>query len=302
MKTDAPDGEKAAGLFRSIITAILAPRPRQTIWQWGDENVIVPEVAGSPFPGPLNSGRMPQWRGLLEKLDQRHVHFFNLCKSARVGGSLFLGILPVLHKIVNRPGPILWLDPTRKTAGRLSRQEIQPFMRACPAVDALRIPGKKTWTTLEMIFKTCTVGILGAGSNAELGGRQGEMIVVNEKDKIPAKAKQEAPPGLLVMVRSKLFRRTRKIISNSTPTMEAGETWGDFLAGSQLHCYVPCPGCHKKQRLTFSKEPPEPDKWMRVDALPTGADATLYPETKTAPDGRGFLIKGQPETGGLWWP
>jgi hypothetical protein len=317
---------KVIGLFRGVIGPLLAPKPRQKLWEWIDENVIVPDIVGSPFPGPLNSGRLPMWRGLLDRLELRRVRFFNLCKSARTGGSLFLGICPVLEKIARRPGPILWLDPTTKTARRLSRQEIQPFIRACKATNALRIRSRKAWTTLEMIFKTCTLGITGAGSNADLGGRQGELIVVNEKDKIPAKSRAEAPPGLLVLVRSKLFRRTRKIISNSTPTLEAGETWGDFLAGSQLYGYLPCPECGGYQPLTFFKEPAQPDKWMRVDdddplligreipaadrhgialAADTQRDTTNGSHAthiKRAPDGRGWLVRGIPQTGRVWWP
>jgi phage terminase large subunit GpA-like protein len=319
---------KAAKLFRNIIQPLLTPQPEQKMWEWIDDNVVVPNIVGSPYPGPINSGRLPLFRGLLERLERRNVRFFNLCKSARTGGSLFLGICPVLHKIATKPGPILWLDPTTKTARRLSRQEIQPFIRACKPTDALRIKNKKAWTTLEMIFKTCTLGVFGAGSVADLGGRQGELIVINEKDKIPAKDRAEAPPGLLVLVRSKLFRRTRKIISNSTPTLESGETWGDFLAGSQLHGYLPCPECGGYQQLTFFKEPAQPDKWMRVEkddplligfeiesadrhGIPLAADIQRKNEPASenepqrivcAPDGRGYLVHGIPQTGRMWWP
>jgi Phage terminase large subunit (GpA) len=334
--------KKAAGIFSSIIGAILTPQPRQPMWKWAENEVVVPDVVGSPYPGPLDTSRIPMWRGLMNRLELRRVRFFNLCKSARTGGSLFMGIVPVLHKIATRPGPILWLDPTSKTAKRLSRQEIQPFIKACKATNALRIRDRKSWTTLEMIFKTCTFGIIGAGSIADSGGRQAEQLVVNEKDKIPAKSRNEAPIGLLAIVRSKLFRRSRKIISNSTPTIEAGETWGDFLAGSQTFGYLPCPECHGYQPLTFFKEPAQPDKWMRVadddPILNEGPEwswnpdipessknargeiksfdgmASMRPpdsqrgdrtkkEIRKAKDKRGgYLVKGIPATGRVWWP
>jgi phage terminase large subunit GpA-like protein len=317
-------GRKAAGIFSSIIGAILTPQPRLPMWKWAEENVIVPDVVGSPFPGPLDTGRLPMWRGLMNRLELRRVRFFNLCKSARTGGSLFMGIVPVLHKIATRPGPILWLDPTAKTARRLSRQEIQPFIRACKATNALRIRDRKSWTTLEMIFKTCTFGIIGAGSIADSGGRQAEKLVVNEKDKIPAKSRNEAPIGLLAIVRSKLFRRSRKVVSNSTPTLESAETWGDFLAGSQTFGYLPCPDCGGYQPLTFFREPAQPDKWMRVDeddpiligheidradrhGIDLAADTQRGDRTKKqikkAKDKRGgYLVKGIPATGRVWWP
>lgn len=318
-----PIGEKCRHLLLGAVQAMLQPAPKLKMWEWLEQApVIVPAIVGSPFPGTINTDRMPIWRGLLERLEGRRCRFFELCKSARIGGSLFFGIAPVLHKIKNKPGPILWIDPTRKTAMRLSRQEIQPFILECAPVRELVIFDRNHWTTLEMIFKTCTLGIVGAGSNAELGGRQAEMIILNEKDKIPAKSRAEAPPGLLAIVRSKLFRNTRKIISNSTPTLESGETWGGFLAGSQLHGYLPCPECGAYQRLSFFKEPEEPDKWMRVEdddpllighEIPRGerhgvelsSDSFRKRnelEIKRAPDGRGYLVKGIPPPMRIWWP
>ena len=41
----------------------------------------------------------------------RHIHFFTLCKSARVGGTLLFCICLILGKIVCWPSPILWTDP-----------------------------------------------------------------------------------------------------------------------------------------------------------------------------------------------
>jgi phage terminase large subunit GpA-like protein len=325
-KVKAAAGEKlrpkAVDLFRDVVGSILIPKPRQHMDEWADENIIIPDIVGSPYPGPLDSGRLPMMRGLLRRLELRRVRFFELCKSARTGGSLFLGIIPVLHKIATWPGPILWLDPTTKTARRLSRQEIQPFIRACKPTNALRILTKKAWTTLEMIFKTCTFGLVGAGSVADLGGRQAELIIVNEKDKIPAKSRAEAPPGLLVRVRSKLFRRTRKIISNSTPTLESADTWGDFIGGSQVHGYLPCPECGGYQPLTFFRESAQPDKWMRIDDddplligheikksdrhgvdLSPDTQRKNYPVIKRANDRiGGYLVQGIPQTGRIWWP
>ncbi len=54
--------------------ATVLPMPRQKkMWQWADENIIVPDIVGSPHPGPLNSGRLPIWRGFLKRLELQHV-------------------------------------------------------------------------------------------------------------------------------------------------------------------------------------------------------------------------------------
>lgn len=242
--------------LKVVLAAPFRPRTKERMWEWIDRNVRIPMIVGSLFPGALNTKRTPPLRGLFDLYWRKKTRFFTLAKSARTGGTLFC-ICCVLHKIENWPGPILWVDPTRKTARRFSRAEMQPHILECAAVRQYVIADKKHWTTLEMIFTTCTFGIVGAGSASDLGGRQGEQIVINEGDKLRNDIKAEAPPGELAIVRSKQFHRTRKILWNSTPTLESGETWVRFLAGSQHYCYLPCPHCGIRSRLTFFPEEKE---------------------------------------------
>lgn len=289
-------------LFKSVIEATLVAKSSRSVARFATEEVRVPALVGSRYPGPLNVELMPEWVDLLEIVYSPRVRSFDLCKSARIGGTLFFAILPVLHKIVEWPGPILWMDPTSKTARRQSRQEIQPYIRDCVATDALRIPTKTAWTALQMLFTTCQFNVVGAGSVADLGGLQAELIIINEQDKIPSKDRAEAPPKERAKVRASLFEDTCKILGNSTPTLESGLSWGDFLAGSQRYLYVQCPHCRKLQRLTPFKEEGQPDKWMRCEHEPQGVDREHFTEIKKAPDGRGWLVKGIPPTGRLWWP
>lgn len=232
-------------VLRSLVRAALKARPIQRVWQWIDEHVCIPLIVGSTNPGPLDTALIPPMRGLYQLYWLPRVHFFTLAKSARVGGTLFC-ICCVLHKIVNWAGPILWVDPTRKTALRFSRAELQPHIMECPPALDLAVISKTTWTTTEMLFKACTLGLVGAGSAADLGGRQAEMVVLNEREKFKQDATAEAPADQLAIVRSKQFRHTRKVLSNSTPTIDTGNHWQDFLAGSQDYCYVPCPECSKR--------------------------------------------------------
>jgi len=263
------------GMFRTI----LQPPPVQKMWEWIDLHVVIPLIVGSIFPGALQTIRTPHLRGLFDLYWSKKCRYFTFAKSARVGGTLF-SICAVLHKIAVWPGPILWVDPTRKTARRFARAEMQPHLMACKTTAQHIIPDKKHWTTLEMILRVCTLGIVGAGSAGDLAGRQAEMVVINEGDKLRNDAKAEAPPGELAVVRSKQFFRTRKILWNSTPTVESGDTWVRFLAGSQHYCYVPCPHCKHMQRLTFTSEEKE---------VPFDEDGVLLPEGKTRTEKTGCV-------------
>jgi phage terminase large subunit GpA-like protein len=295
-------GKKAREIFRSVIGVTLKPRERKSVAQWYQDNISIPLLVGSTRPGPLNMGLMPQWGSLLKIVYRPRVRHFDLCKGARIGGTLMFGIGPILHNIAETHLPALWIDPTRKTAVRFSRQELQPHIRECAATNKLRIPTRTHWTALEMIFKTSTLGVVGAGSIADLGGRQAGIIVINEQDKIPNKHKAEAPPKQLAKIRAKQFKDTCKIFGNSTPTLESGLTWGDFLAGSQRWCYVRCPACERRQRLTFFAEPADPESWMRLDDYPDAKDLAMFSGCNPAPDGRGWLVQGIPATGRFTWP
>ncbi|MES2570582.1 MAG: terminase gpA endonuclease subunit [Verrucomicrobiota bacterium] len=238
---------------RSRIRGALKPRALLSIWQWIDRHVVIPIITGSPNAGPLKTISFPIYRGLYELVQQPHVHYFLLCKSARVGGTLFcLNLL--LHKISERPGPILWLDPTRTTARRFSRGELQPFLLACKPVAAVAVISKSTWTTLEMQFRACMLRIVGSGSAAELGGYQAEMVIRNERDKLRQEISGESSSADLAEARSKQFAHTRLILDNSTPTLDTWPTWTEFQKGSRHYSYLPCPHCQRRQRLTFFPE------------------------------------------------
>lgn len=247
----------------------LRPKPVMKVWEWVDKHVIVPLIVGSPYPGLMDTGRNPPMRDLFDLYWNPRIHSFTLCKSARVGGTLF-AICCVLHKIATWPGPILWVDPTRKTGGRFSRAELQPYLLECEATRKKALVNKEMWTTLEMYFKDCSLGIVGTGSPAELGGRQAELLVLNECSKYRHVIDQEAPPAELAIVRTKQFRHTRKILKNSTPTHEGDYTWQGFLAGSQHYIYLPCPHCEKLQRLTFFSEEKEVPFDENLAPLPDG--------------------------------
>lgn len=311
---------KAVALVRKVLRAVLPPPPKEVIWRFLEKNVIIPQIAGSRASGRLDTGLMPIWRGLLEKYSRRHVRYFTIAKAARIGGTLFFGICLIIEKVLRNPGPIGWVDPTGKTAKSVSRREITPYLEASKPIREVSIFGRETWTWAEKFFTNCLFSILGAGSINDFGGRQWELTILNEQDRIPNRTKDSGPtPTNEAEVRSSQFEQTRKIVRNSTPFSDGGLTWSEFLAGSQEYGYCPCPECGGYQRLTMFKEPEEPDKPMRIEAddpmLATSpvpilhgvhgtrpADA-LRPAKPPVPSRDGtFIVMGIPETGQIYWP
>ncbi|MBK8037744.1 MAG: phage terminase large subunit family protein [Verrucomicrobiaceae bacterium] len=247
----------------------LQVRPVQRMWEWIDEHVVIPQVIGSLNPGPLDTSLMPFWRGIYDAFWSKKTHFLTLACSARVGKTLFC-ICCVLHKKGVWPGPVLWVDPTGKTAKAFSRTELQAHIMECRPVADKAIIDKTHWTTLLMHFTGSVLRLVGGGSVADLAGYQAEMVILNETDKTKHNLKGEAATQDLALARTKQFRFTRKILENSTPTTEWGRIWSRFKAGSQEHVYLPCPHCGHKQRLTFFADEKEVPFDEEGKPLPAG--------------------------------
>lgn len=243
-------------IARRVCLSLLQVRPVQRMWEWIDEHVVIPQVIGSLNPGPLDTSLMPFWRGIYDAYWCKKVHYITLACSARVGKTLFC-ICAVLHKKGVWPGPVLWVDPTGKTARAFSRTELQHHILECKPVAARAIIDKTHWTTLLMHFTGSVLRLVGGGAVADLAGFQAELVILNESDKTKHNIKGEAATQDLALARTKQFRFTRKILENSTPTTEWGRIWGRFKAGSQEHVYLPCPHCGHRQRLTFFAEEKE---------------------------------------------
>jgi hypothetical protein len=228
------------GLIRSVIR----PRPRTRIWRWLDQWVKIPEASGGPNPGALRTGRFAIFRGLYDLSQRRGVHFMTLVSSARAGKTLFC-ICLTLYWIAERFGQVVWLDPTRNSARKLVRDELDDFLLECQPVRELAIITKKTWTTLEKHFRGKRFRIVGSGAEADLHGFNAELAIINETDRCRASTESDAASDEKIVARTKLFPSSRLIVRNSTPgdKGEFSPIWQHFLRGSQHYCYLPCPHC-----------------------------------------------------------
>jgi Phage terminase large subunit (GpA) len=293
--------------LRGIVRATLRARPVRRIWEWIDDgNVSIPIGIGSPNPGPLKTDRLPIYRGLYDLFQQARVHFFTFVSSVRTGKTL-LSICCVLWWIAERcGGPVLWLDPTRKSAIKFSRTELDPFIRECPGAWGKAIVSKTTWTALEKFFRGCFLRLIGSGAEADLHGFQAEFVVLNESVRLRASIDKDATSADKAIARSAQFEHTRKILRNSTPEDEFDDIWTNFLLGSQHYAYLPCPHCSKPKKNFV---PPSPNEceigrsplsydpglagwqrftmWSEEKEVPFAEDGALLPigETRTEKTG-----------------
>jgi phage terminase large subunit GpA-like protein len=237
--TDLPtvpaDGHfiKAREWLKRVVKATLRPRPKMRLWEWLEKHFVIPREVDSPKPGPYRTSTFPPMRGLFDLIDQPGVHFFSFCSSARIGKTLLsLGIL--CWWISERFGTVVWLDPTRKTALRLVRTELEYFLLQCKPVRALAIISKTTWTVLEKSFVGKVFRIVASGAEADMHGYQARLVVINESDRCRQSIDRDAASADKVIARSRQFAHERLIVRNSTPTEEWGDIWVNFKADPTL--------------------------------------------------------------------
>jgi len=246
----------ARAWLRGLIKAVIRPRPRTRLWKWIDQHVKIPESSGGPNPGRMRTGRFPIFRGLYDLAQQRQVHFLTLCSSARAGKTLF-SICLVLYWIAERFGQVVWLDPTRNSARKLVRDEIEDFLLECTPVRSLAVITKKAWTTLEKAFRGKRFRLVGSGAEADLHGFNAELAIENELDRCRASTSDDAASSDKIEARTALFASSRLIVRNSTPGEkgEFGPIWVHFQAGSQHYCYLPCPHCSAEREKEMGVGP-----------------------------------------------
>jgi hypothetical protein len=271
------------------------------IWQWADKNVVIPDNGFEP--GPLNTNRFPIFRGLYDLAQKRGVHYVTLCASARVGKTLF-SIVCALYWIAERVGSAAWLDPSKSSAVKFVKDELEDFLLLCPPVRALAVRSKTLWTTLWKTFRGKVLRIIGSGAEADLHGFNASFLNLNELDRARPQTESDAASYEKLIARTNLYARTRLIVENSTPG-EGGELsaiWRKFQKGSQHHCYLPCPHCSESGPTDWQPRP-----WDDVEAgrSPQSYDVrlkgwqrlTFTPETKLVPFDEDLnpLPKGTPK-------
>jgi len=101
---------------------------------------------------------------------------------------------------------------------------------------------KKDFKITELHLMRQTIALQGAQSPQQLASRPIKLLFADELDKWPAASKKEADALSLAMERLKTYRDHKAILS-STPTVESGPIWQEYLAGSQHQYHVPCPEC-----------------------------------------------------------
>lgn len=230
-------------------------RPIISVSQWCEQNIVFnePDCHGSfSFVGreylrePLNA-----W-GDEDVTDVVSVFASQIGKTRIVMGG-------VCYTMVNQPSRFLWVMPNvDRTGGAkdVSQNRWQPMVFASPAMSSListKGSGRHKFKNLQQVIGGSIIDFAGSNSPAALASNPVRIIVLDEVDKFSEGTNKEADAVSLAQQRTKSYSNPKRFKS-STPTIEEGLIWQEFLKTDQRRRFLPCPYCAKFVVFAWSEE------------------------------------------------
>jgi phage terminase large subunit GpA-like protein len=221
-----------------------------TVSEWADKyRILEPKI--SAFPGPWRTDRTPYLREIMDAFNDPEIEEIVFIKPTQVGGTETLN--NVLGFIIDQDqSPTLVVYPTIDLAEYTSVNRVQAMIDSSPAL-------REKWDVrasnrLELQFSGMYLILAGANSPASLSARPCRFVLMDELDKYPSFAGIEADPRYLAKERTKFFSFNKKILKASTPTVETGPIYQEWLdCDIRKEYFVPCPHCGTFQMFLFKQ-------------------------------------------------
>lgn len=151
------------------------------------------------------------------------------------------------YHIKHDPCTILIVEPTLDPmATDFATNRLEPVIDASPALQACFNKKKSKDaqnTKLSKRFRGGSLALAGANSAASLAARPTRVLILDEVDRYPLELPGEGNTLSIAMKRTTTFRRRKRILMFSSPTLEGAPIHDYYQRGDQRKYFVPCPSC-----------------------------------------------------------
>jgi phage terminase large subunit GpA-like protein len=236
--------------------------PPTTVSKWAEANIELTAMV-TARPGPLDLDLTPYVREIMDAYGDDTIEEIAWVAGSQVSKSLFQQCC-IAYTIAHSPAPALFVMPNEPDAKSFSKQRLQPLLLGCPEI-AAQVDDPALITQLEMQFRECTITIVGSNSASRLSSRPIGRLFLDEVDKFAGATETEASALDLALNRTRTWPRPKHVFT-STPTLEDGDIWQEFLAGDQRYYYIPCPHCGEFDTLHWNQV-----KWPASCRNPDGS-------------------------------
>ena len=187
----------------------------------------------------------------LRKMCDEETRRVVLMTGAQVGKTQ-AECVAMAYRLLYEPSPLMLVMPAKEEAQEYNETRLKPTLLDSPALHCL-IPQdrRKNFGKQNMHLNGSLVHIRGAGSASQLASVPVRTMVLDETDKYPVTFTREGSPITLIEQRQKTYLGSEKMIMASTPTLESGTIYQQFLLGDRREYWIPCPRCGNRQPITF---------------------------------------------------
>ena len=219
------------------------PPPLLTVSQFSDTEIV---VTTGPLAGThWQTDFAPYQRGIMDVFHEPGIEHAVIMGSSQWGKTA-IAVNIVGYHIAHDPCPILVVEPTLDMAKDFARNRLETVINASPKLnDAVskRRAKDASNTTLQKTFRNGSLSIGGANSAASLAARSIRLLLLDEVDRYPAELPGEGNTLAIALKRTTAYRRRRRIMMLSSPTLENAPIHQWHKRGDQRRYYVPCPSC-----------------------------------------------------------
>lgn len=239
----AVEASPVLGLLRRV-RAGYAPPPTLKVSEFSDRELVV-------TTGPLAGTRWqtslaPYQRGILDAFHERGIETVVVMGSSQWGKTA-VAVNVVAYHMAHDACPILVVEPTlRPMAEDFAKNRLEPVIAASPILRDLthrRRSKDGANTTLQKTFRGGALAIGGANSASSLAARSVRLLILDEVDRYPHELAGEGSTIAIAIKRTTTYRRNRRIMLLSSPTLEGAPIDAWFQRGDQRRYHVPCPAC-----------------------------------------------------------
>ena len=266
--------------LESAAIDIFKPAPKMTVAEWCEKHIYLPKEV-TPYAGYFRSGFNRYLQEPLNEFGNKATDRLTVCFASQTGKTTLMH-LGLLYTVTMNPKPVLYLMPSDQAARQISKERIQPMMRASAAVAKVLPENPDNFSILTYNLKGCNVHLGGAGSAAKLASFPAAVVCFDECDKAAVKNQNEAGAIQLAANRIKAYGSSKLFVLASTPTVDDGaETITHHLKQSSFKTYlVPCLKCGELAEIGFAKDEGKFSvEWEKVES---GGEIDVASTIKTA--------------------
>lgn len=221
-----------------------APPPELKVSEFSDETIV---LTSGPLAGThWQTDFAPYQRGIMDAFHEPGVEVVVVMGSSQ-WGKTSIAVNVVAYHMKHDPCPILVVEPTVDPMAKdFARNRLDPVIAASPQIQ--EVVAKKrskdaSNTTLQKTFRGGSLSIGGANSAASLAARSIRLLVLDEVDRYPAELPGEGNTLAIAFKRTAAYRRRRRILLLSSPTLEGAPIHVWYERGDMRRYFVPCPSC-----------------------------------------------------------